>query len=66
MTSSSKQQEAIQSCSRCGNTPAAIVQVGGAMALGWLECRPCGKKTRDGQSFDEARREWNTELAPLT
>ncbi|HEX7180462.1 MAG TPA: hypothetical protein VF756_01370 [Thermoanaerobaculia bacterium] len=55
--------EPIKACSICGNVPSATVQVGGSIPLGWLECRPCGKKTRDGQTFEQARWEWNRELA---
>ena len=60
---SSKTLEPIRPCSTCGNQPAAGVQVGGIAALGWLECRTCRKKTRAGQTFEQARREWNLELA---
>ena len=60
---SSKPLEPIRPCSTCGKQPAAGVQVGGVAVLGWLECRTCRKKTRDGQTFDQARREWNLELA---
>lgn len=60
---SSKPPDPIRPCSICGKQPAAGVQVGGTMALGWLECRTCRKKTRAGQTFEQARREWNVELA---
>lgn len=61
MTSSDP--EPIKACSTCGNVPSATVQVGAGVTLGWLECRPCGKKTRDGQTFEQARRQWNRALA---
>lgn len=59
----SKPLEPIRPCSTCGKQPAAGVQVGGVAVLGWLECRTCRKKTRDGQTFEQARREWNQDLA---
>lgn len=49
----------IQSCSTCGERPAGTVQVGAEGSFGWLECKKCHKRTADGQSFQEACREWN-------
>ena len=49
----------IRPCSTCGERPAGTVQVGAEGSFGWLECKNCQKRTSDGQSFDEACREWN-------
>ena len=51
--------EPVKRCPRCGNDPRATVQAGGGKTLFWLECRVCGKKTADGQVYEEAVREWN-------
>jgi formate dehydrogenase maturation protein FdhE len=56
---SPRRTEPVQRCSRCGSEPRATVQAGGGKTLFWLECRPCGTKTTDGQTFEEAVREWN-------
>lgn len=49
----------LRPCSTCGERPAGTVQVGAEGSFGWLECKNCWKRTSDGQSFEEASREWN-------
>jgi hypothetical protein len=49
----------IRPCSTCGERPAGTVRVGAGGSFGWLECVRCQKRTSDGQTFDEACREWN-------
>jgi hypothetical protein len=49
----------LKRCRQCGAVPAARVRVGKNLALGWFECETCGFKTRDGQSYELAWREWN-------
>lgn len=49
----------IAPCPTCGNTPGAAVQVGDGLFNVWFECRPCGRRTADGQCFEKALEEWN-------
>jgi hypothetical protein len=35
------------------------VRVGAGGSLGWLECKNCQKRTSEGQTFEEACRQWN-------
>ena len=56
---SQRRTEPVKRCSRCGRDPRATVQAGGGKMLFWLECRSCGTKTADDQTFEEAVREWN-------
>ena len=55
----------IHSCSTCGERPVGTVRVGAGGSLGWLECKTCRKKTAEGQTFEEASREWNGMQAGL-
>ena len=56
----------IRPCSTCGERPAGTVRVGSGGPLGWLECRRCQKRTSEGQTFEEACREWNRMQANLS
>jgi hypothetical protein len=49
----------IRPCSKCGERPTGTVRVGAGGSLGWLECKICQKRTSEGQTFEEACREWN-------
>ncbi|HKH45287.1 MAG TPA: hypothetical protein VKM72_11530 [Thermoanaerobaculia bacterium] len=49
----------IRPCSTCGERPTGTVRVGSGGSLGWLECKNCKRRTSDGQTFEEACREWN-------
>ena len=49
----------IAPCPGCGNPPGGAVRVGKGMFSFWLECRPCGRRTADGQGFELALEEWN-------
>jgi len=49
----------IRPCSTCGERPLGTVRVGAGGSLGWLECKTCQKRTSDGQTFEEACRQWN-------
>lgn len=49
----------IRPCSTCGDRPTGTVRVGADGSLGWLECKVCRKRTAEGQSYEEACREWN-------
>lgn len=49
----------IRPCSVCGERPLGTVRVGAGGSLGWLECKICHKRTAEGQTFEEASREWN-------
>jgi hypothetical protein len=49
----------IRPCSACGERPLGTVRVGAGGSLGWLECKSCQKRTSDGQTFEEACRQWN-------
>jgi hypothetical protein len=51
--------DVIAPCSGCGQLPGGALQIGNGLKLFWIECRPCGRKTTDGQSFAQAVREWN-------
>ena len=49
----------IRACSTCGDRPLGTVRVGAGGPLGWLECKICQKRTTEGQTYEEACREWN-------
>jgi hypothetical protein len=51
--------QSISRCAICGNLPGGGMEVGGGKALGWLECRPCGRRTAGDQTFEQAREQWN-------
>jgi transcription elongation factor Elf1 len=53
----------IKPCSTCGRKPAGRVEVGSGANWGWLYCEPCGKRTADGQTFEQAVVQWNSRLA---
>jgi hypothetical protein len=55
----------IRPCSTCGEGPTGTVRVGSGGSLGWLECKTCQKRTAEGQTFEDACREWNRMQASL-
>ena len=60
---SSSNDVLIKPCSSCGKPPGAKVQVSASLKIVWLLCETCGKRTSDDQTFEQARLEWNREVA---
>jgi hypothetical protein len=55
----------IRACSTCGERPMGTARVGAGGPRGWLECKNCRKRTSEGQTFEDACREWNTMQSSL-
>lgn len=54
----------IKRCASCGSTAGGhYCPLPGGGNFGTLGCKTCGKKTRDGQTFEAAIKEWNESLS---